>query len=303
MPSFLRWPLAKIISSRRAPIASEIYTHIGGSSPLLSNTEAQALSLDSALAEMLSSDGEAKTFIAMRCWHPMSDETAQAVAAYAPDEIALLPLYPQFSTTTTGSSLEDWYRAACRAGLTTPTRAICCYPHDDGFVSGIVNMVADALFEAHGDNPVRVLFSAHGLPERTINSGDPYQWQIEVTVAAIVDALERRDDLPPFEVTLCYQSQVGPFKWIGPSTESENERAGTEGAALVVVPIAFVSEHMETLVELDIEHSGVPDYIRVPTVSTGGSFIIGLAKMVLEACSRGSAHIVSARPTHLPIQL
>ena len=292
MPAFARWGLAKMISTRRAPVSRGIYAHLGGSSPLLENTEAQARALESALVEMLPPGDEVKTFVAMRYWHPMSDETARAVADYAPDEAVLLPLYPQFSVTTTGSSLDDWRRAARAAGLTAPARAVCCYPHDDGFISGVANLVADALPKADGGAPIRLLFSAHGLPERIIKGGDPYQWQVQVTVEAVMGELERRSDLPPFEPILCYQSKVGPLKWIGPSTEDEIERAGADGCAVVIVPIAFVSEHLETLVELDIEygevaeHSGVSAYVRVPTVSVNEFFVIGLAKLALEALGR-----------------
>ena len=294
MPPFMRWALAKFISIRRAPTSREIYSHLGGGSPLLENTEAQANALEGALAETLSEDDEARVFIAMRYWHPMADETARAVKAYDPDEVALLPLYPQFSTTTTQSSFDDWYDAARDAGLNAPTRAVCCYPNDDGFISGAAELVADSIIEASRSGaPVRALFSAHGLPERIINSGDPYQWQVELTYQSLLDSLDARTDLPDFEPILCYQSQVGPLKWIGPPTEDEIERAGADGCALVVVPIAFVSEHIETLVELDIEygevaeHSNVPAYVRTPTVSVGGSFIIGLANIVSGACRRG----------------
>ncbi len=293
MPSFIRRPLAKYISRRRAPVSTEIYSHMGGGSPLLLNTEAQGRALESALYEMLPPGDEARTFISMRYWHPRSDEAARAVADYDPDQIVLMPLYPQYSITTTGSSFGDWYEAARNEGITAPTRAVCCYPHDEGFISGIADSVIDALRENHGGNPIRVLFSAHGLPERTINGGDPYQWQVEVTYGAIVEELERRSDLPPFEPVLCYQSKVGPFKWIGPPTEAEIERAGKDGCSLVVVPIAFVSEHLETLVELDIEYAeiaerhNVPRFRRTPTVADGARFIVGMANMVVEATGRG----------------
>lgn len=294
MPSFARWALAKMISTRRAPVSRGIYSHMGGSSPLLENTQEQARALESSLIEMLppGDDVDVKAFVAMRYWHPMSYETARAVADYAPDEIILMPLYPQYSVTTTGSSLDDWRRAADKAGLTAPTRATCCYPHDEGFIAGVANLVADALPKARGDSPIRLLFSAHGLPERIIKGGDPYQWQVQVTVEAVLAELERRSDLPPFEPILCYQSKVGPLKWIGPSAEDEIERAGADGCAIVIVPIAFVSEHLETLVELDIEygevaeHSGAAAYVRVPTVSVNEFFIIGLAKLALETLGR-----------------
>lgn len=306
MPSFARWCLAKFISIRRAPTSRELYGFLGGGSPLLKNTEAQAQALESVLAETMSPDDESRTFIVMRHWHPFADETVREVADYDPDQIVLLPLYPQYSTTTQ-SSFEDCDRAARKAGLNVPTRTICCYPHEDGFVNTIATLIANTLSSSKFlDHPIRILLSAHGLPERIIKGGDPYQWQIEVTAAAITDRLEQRTDLPPFEALLCYQSEVGPLKWIGPSTESEIERAAEDGCALVVVPIAFVSEHLETLVELDIEYAelaeehGVPVYIRVPAVSGGEPFIITLSNMVKEACERGRVLSSSMGPRICP---
>ncbi len=289
-PGPLRWLLAQTISRRRAPIARKIYQELGGGSPLLANTRAQAVALQAALNA--SGDREFKAFIAMRYWHPMSDTVARAVMAYGPDQVVLLPLYPQFSTTTTGSSVADWTRAAARAGLTAPTRSLCCYPTQPGFIAEIAGLLRTALAEA-GDGP-RVLFSAHGLPRKFIDGGDPYQWQIEQTTAAVAQAVNGAAvgalgaaDLLDWRV--CYQSRVGPLEWIGPSTDQEIARAGAEGRSLIVVPIAFVSEHSETLVELDIEYrrlaeaKGVPSYTRVATVDAGAAFIEGLAELVRAA--------------------
>ena len=284
LPQPMRWLLAKLISSRRAPIAREIYAELGGGSPLLPNTEAQAQALEAGLAE----EGELRVFIAMRYWHPMSDETARAVAAFAPDRVLLLPLYPQYSTTTSASSIKDWSRAAARVGLTAPTTTVCCYPTEGGFVSEVADRVAKGIAQAAEAGTPRVLFSAHGLPKKVIARGDPYQWQVEQSAAAVVERLQERID-KDFDWVVCYQSRVGPLEWIGPSTEEEIERAGRDGVPLVVVPIAFVSEHSETLVELDIEYGklaqeqGVPAYVRVPTVNDGAAFIAGLAGLVRQA--------------------
>jgi ferrochelatase len=232
----------------------------------------------------------------MRYWHPMSDAVAGAVRAFAPDRVVLLPLYPQYSLTTTGSSLADWTRAAGAAGLVVPATAVCCYPEQPGLVAAIAAGIETALADAAQAAPVRVLFSAHGLPEKTIARGDPYQRQVERTAAALVTALGqsglRRADL---DTVVCYQSRVGPLRWIGPSTEEELARAARDGRAVVVVPIAFVSEHSETLVELDIEYRdlaerlGVPGYRRVPTVGTDPRFIAGLAELVVAALGSGRA--------------
>jgi ferrochelatase len=288
-PRPLRWLLAQWISRRRAPVARKIYQELGGGSPLLPNTQAQA----DALEAILNADAGAagvRVFIAMRYWHPMSDETARAVKAYDPERVVLLPLYPQFSTTTTGSSVTDWARAAAKVGLTAPSQTLCCYPTQAGFIAEVAGLLRAALGQAGAGDRPRVLLSAHGLPKKFIDRGDPYQWQIEQTAAAVVRAVGGAvgEELggPDLDWRVCYQSRVGPLEWIGPSTEAEIARAGAEGRSLIVVPIAFVSEHSETLVELDIEYrrlaeaKGVPRYTRVATVDAGAAFIEGLADLL-----------------------
>lgn len=288
LPNPLRWLIAKIISRQRAPIARQIYAKIGNASPLLANTEAQARALEAALGS------EARVFIAMRYWQPFAGETAQAVKAWQPDEIVLLPLYPQFSSTTTASSLADWYRAAKRAGLSVPSHAICCAPDEPGFIAVLAGNIKNALSDWPKDQAApRLLLSAHGLPKRTVARGDPYQSHVEMTAAALRAALNE----PSLDSTICYQSRVGPLEWLGPATDAEIRRAGAEKRGLIVTPIAFVSEHSETLVELDIEYghlaqqSGVPLYRRVPTVSTAAPYIAGLARLVNEA--RNTRHAIT----------
>ena len=289
LPAIIRLPLARLIARRRAPVAREIYGKIGGRSPIVEETQKQAR----ALEQMLSRDGvTAKTFIAMRYWHPFSDGAAQAVKAFEPDKIVLLPLYPQFSTTTTGSSLKDWKRAAARAGLPEGT-SICCYPEEAGFIRAAAARIRETMASARSDVGARrdigwrLLLSAHGLPKKIIAKGDPYQRQVEQTAAAIVRELS----LPELDAVVCYQSRVGPLEWIGPSTDSEIKRAGAEGKGVIVAPVAFVSEHSETLVELDIEYrhlageSGVPDYRRAATVGADSDFIGGLAGLVRRAAA------------------
>lgn len=278
LPRLLRWPLAKFISGRRAPKAAKIYDEIGGKSPIVENTEAQA----QALAQALAAHGQVKVFTCMRYWHPMSDAVADQVKAYAPDQIILLPLYPQFSTTTTGSSFKDWHRAAEKAGLRVPTTAVCCFPTQRDFVTAHAQLVNTYVTEASRFGKPRVLFSAHGLPEKIIKKGDPYQWQVEQTTKAVVEMLGLTDAVN------CYQSRVGPMKWIGPSTEDELMRAAADQVPVVLVPIAFVSEHSETLVELDIEYAelvhsrGLNHYYRVPTLSVQAHFIAALADLCLK---------------------
>jgi ferrochelatase len=229
----------------------------------------------------------------MRYWHPLSLETARAVKAWAPDEVVLLPLYPQFSTTTTGSSLTAWRTAAARVGLVALTVSLCCYPTDTDYIAATAARVREAYDRARAElDPavtLRVLFSAHGLPEAIVRAGDPYQWQIEQTVAAVLAAWG--GGAPDW--TICYQSRATPQEWIGPSTDAEIERAGHDGVAVLVVPIAFVSEHSETLVELDVEYrmlaerAGVRDYVRVPTQNADPGFIQALAALVRRARDHG----------------
>ncbi|QYU66226.1 ferrochelatase [Leptolyngbya sp. 15MV] len=169
----------------------------------------------------------------------MSDQTAREVQAFAPDEVLLLPLYPQFSTTTTGSSMIAWEKAAARAGLAVPTTTVCCFHSDPQFAQGTADIVRQAWQDARAaldaTIPLRVLFSAHGLPESIVAAGDPYQWQVEQSVAAVVDRL----GIAGLDHVVCYQSRVTPQKWIGPSTEEELERAAHDKVAVLVVPIAF----------------------------------------------------------------
>jgi len=281
LPAFLRWLLARIISKRRAPIAREIYANIGGGSPLLANTKAQAEALQATLSEA-GDLGEVKCFISMRYWNPRALETAEQVKRFDPERIVLLPLYPQFSTSTSESSLKDWTEAARKVGINARTHAVCCYPRDSGFVVANANLIRDTLKDVEDLRKACILFSAHGLPKKIVTAGDPYQWQVEQSVAQVVEQLK---DLQ-IDWSVCYQSRVGPLEWIGPATEDEIKRAGGEGREVVLVPIAFVSEHSETLVELDIEYRelaescGVVRYHRVPTVSVQPDFIAGLAKIV-----------------------
>jgi protoporphyrin/coproporphyrin ferrochelatase len=279
LPQPWRRLVAGLIAWRRAPLARAIYQRLGGASPLRANTEAQARALESELG------AGHRVFVAMRYWPPRSPEVAAAVREWQPDEIVLLPLYPQFSTTTTASSLADWRAAAVAAGLVAPTRAVCCYPAEAGFIAALAAEIRSMLERSAPSGRTRVLFSAHGLPEKIVRAGDPYRWQVEYTAEALRAAL----NIPALDSVVCYQSRVGPLAWIGPATDAEIRRAGAEGVALVVVPIAFVSEHSETLVELDIEYrhlasaAGVPSYVRVPTVGTAPDFIAGLARLVQAA--------------------
>jgi ferrochelatase len=295
-PGPIRWLLAKWISSRRAPIAREIYKELGGKSPILQQTRDQAAALEKLLGETFT----AKVVTAMRYWHPFADEAALEIAAFKPDRVVALPLYPQYSTTTNASSIKDLKRALAAAGVSVPVVEVCCYPTEPGFIEAQADLVGKAIAEASSAGDPRVLFSAHGLPKKIVAKGDPYPWQVERSAEAIV----ARVGNAVTDWKVCYQSRVGPLEWIGPATEDEIRRAGADGVPLVVVPIAFVSEHSETRVELDIEYghlakeAGVPKYVRVPTVSSHPAFIHGLASVVRGALEGRCETICGPGPDH-----
>lgn len=288
VPLLVRIPLSRVIAGARHKAASANYAILGGKSPLLDLTDRQARALEAALPDL-----DARCFVAMRYWHPFSLEAAEAVRAWDPDEIVLLPLYPQYSTTTTGSSLTAWREAASAAGPIKPTSTLCCYHSDPGFARATAAIVRRALDEALAELApgikLRVLFSAHGLPEPIVRAGDPYQFQVERTVATVMRELDR----PGLDHTICYQSRATPQKWLEPSTEAEIARAAADGTAVLVVPIAFVSEHSETLVELDVEYAelarekGVPGYFRAPAANDDPAFIAALADLVRATLGRG----------------
>ncbi|MCW8088110.1 ferrochelatase [Sabulicella glaciei] len=294
VPGFVRPWLGRLIAWRRTAPAQENYAVLGGKSPLLELTVEQARSLDAAL-NAGGGEAEYRSFVAMRYWHPMSEEAARAAKDWAPDEAVLVPLYPQYSTTTTGSSVAAWEEACRKIGLDVPTTTLCCFHSDEGYAAATARLLRASLEEARAKLPggakLRVLFSAHGLPESIVKAGDPYQWQVEQTVAAVLRAL----DEPGLDHVTCYQSRVTPQKWIGPSTEDEIERAAHEKAAVLICPIAFVSEHSETLVELDVEYReeaeklGIPGYFRVPAQNSDAGFIAALAGLVERARGSGRA--------------
>ncbi len=280
----LPWPLrpllAQLISSRRREEASANYAVMGGASPLLRETEAQRVRLEARLATTLP-DYDTRCFIAMRYWKPFTRDAAREVGAFAPDEVVLLPLYPQYSTTTTGSSARAWRKAYKGPGR---THEVCCFFDSPGLASAHARRIHDTFEAAGRPKNLRLLFSAHGLPEQVIQRGDPYQHQVERTCEAIVCELGGEWDW-----SVCYQSRVGPMKWIGPSTPEAVTQAAGEGKAILVVPVAFVSEHIETLVELDRDYAllakekGCPLYLRAPAVGVQPDFIDGLAGTVFAA--------------------
>ena len=284
IPSIFRYPLAKFISKRRAPIAKNIYKEIGNKSPILELTQNQAKSLENKL----SSKGNYKCFVVMRCWHPRAIDVIKKVKEFNPIEITLLPLYPQFSAATSGSSINEWNDLCKKENYKVKTKTICCYPTENNFLKSHVNLIKKTIKNIKNKN-FKLLFSAHGLPEIKIKKGDPYQWQVEESVRAIMFKLEHEN----LDYSISYQSRVGPLKWIGPSTDEEIIKYSKEKKGIVIVPVAFVSEHSETLVELDIEYkklaekNGCSFYKRVPALGIEENFIKGLTELVLQQETRG----------------
>lgn len=288
IPNPFRWILAKIISRNREGDAINIYKKLGGKSPLLDETKAQAKELEISLNK--EKNQHFKTFVSMRYWHPFSLETIKNVISFGPDQIILLPLYPQFSTTTSQSSLKDFTEKIKKFSPYLETKTIPCFFFLEGFLSFIEKEVRSEYEKAKSYGVPRILWTAHGLPKRIVEKGDPYQKQVEETVGILESRLS---DLK-IESIICYQSKVGPLEWIKPYTEDEIVRAGKEGCPLIVVPISFISEHSETLVELDMDYKslalkeGVPFYGRVSTARTNKMFIDGLSSAIKEGLNNHS---------------
>ena len=280
LPAFFRYPLAKLISNRRAPTAKKIYQELGGSSPILKLTEDQSKALE---IKLNNDDGSAeyKCFVVMRCWNPRADDVIKDVKNYDPDEIVLMPLYPQYSAATSGSSIKEWIDICKKYNFKKKTSTICCYPTDHNF---ILAHKTEILKKINDLKNYKLIFSAHGLPEKNIKNGDPYQWQVEQSVNKIIESLK----IDNLDWILSYQSRVGPLKWIGPSTENVIVENSKLGKHIVLVPIAFVSEHSETLVELDIEYkeladkNGCKNYTRVPALGTNKDFIKALSELIIK---------------------
>lgn len=320
LPQPFRYLLAKLISARRTKTAQEIYGNIGGKSPILEITKSQA----DALAQELSYDGNFKTFIAMRYWRPFADDTAEKVAQYEPDQIIFLPLYPQFSASTTQSSFDDFEKALKKAGVKASTapkddeiaiKKVCCYFDDDEFILSHAKLLKNAIAKASFTDlsQFRLLFSAHGLPQKNIDAGDPYVFQVEATTKKVMAKLHELlakesifqlklpnsdENIAKIDHQVCYQSKVGPLQWTTPSLDDEIKRVAKDKKSPVITPIAFVSEHSETLVELDIEYKELADelkidrYTRVPALNIDGHFVKSMTKIVKSVAGQDAGFFV-----------
>jgi len=283
--ALLRKPLARFISKRRSQEVVEYYRQMGQPSPIRDITNRQAAALRDALRE-LDPDRTYHAFVAMRYWHPLTNEAIEQIKRVELDRLILLPLYPHYSKTTTGSSFYEWDRQAKHTAVADlPTDVISSYHDDPLYIKSVADRITSSLADCCGStDPLHILFSAHGVPQKVIKSGDPYQQHIEHTVDLVMDRLSTG-----YPHHLSYQSKVGPQKWLAPSTVDTLARLGAEGVRhLLVVPIAFVSDHSETLYELNIqdrriaEQAGISSYHVMPALNDAPEFIDALAHLVLK---------------------
>jgi ferrochelatase len=293
----LRRPIARLISSRRCKPVAERYAEIGRRSPIGTLTERQRVRLVEAVSPYI--DPVAVT--AMRYWHPTTSEAVDALRkAGSLDEIVLLPLYPHYSYATTLSSLKEWRRVVERmkwgqAGRSSPERTIEHFHDHPLYIRALVQRIGSVLRQFPDSSRIHLVFSAHGLPMSLVEKGDPYPKQIEETVRLVCESgAKQYADWPKIH-QLCYQSRVGPNKWLEPSLRETIERLGHKGVKeMLVVPISFVTEHIETLHEINIEAReeakkfGVETFRMMPAVGDSPLFIAALKDLVLRAVGIGA---------------
>lgn len=281
----LQKPLAWFISSRRAKTSQANYQQIGGGSPLRRITEEQGAALKAKLQEQ---GKDAEVFVGMRYWHPFTEEAVARIKRENLEKLVVLPLYPQYSISTSGSSfrlLEQLWQDDPKLAPIDYTLITSWYARP-GYVQAMAGLIRTELDKLPNPDGAHIFFSAHGVPVSYVEDfGDPYQREIEHCTELIMQALGR-----PNEHTLAYQSRVGPIEWLKPYTEDAIAELAQKGVDdLVVVPISFVSEHIETLQEIDIEYreiaeeAGIKGFHRVPALDTDETFIADLAAMVNEA--------------------
>jgi protoporphyrin/coproporphyrin ferrochelatase len=293
---WLQKPLAWFIATRRTRTSQENYKQIGGGSPLRRITEAQG----EALKEQLGSLGqEVNIYVGMRYWHPYTEEAIAQITQDQVEHLVILPLYPQFSISTSGSSfrlLDKLWQEDPKLQPIDYT-VIPSWYKQPGYLQAMAQLIAQELEQFSNPDDVHIFFSAHGVPKSYVEeAGDPYQVEIEECTALIMQTLNR-----PNAHTLAYQSRVGPVEWLQPYTEDALKELGAEGVKdLVVVPISFVSEHIETLQEIDIEYrevaeeSGIHNFRRVPAPNTHPVFINALAELVIDALKNPSFKLSQA---------
>ena len=288
----LRWPIAKLISSRRSVPVAGRYAEIGLRSPIALLTERQRLRLVEAVSPYL----QPVAVTAMRYWHPFTEEAVAALGkAGTLDEIVLLPLYPHYSYATTLSSLKEWRRVADRAPWTNstakpPERTVNNFHDHPLYIQAVAQRIGSVLRQFPDSSRIHLVFSAHGLPMSLVEKGDPYPKQIEETVRLVTEFGAQQYAGWPRTHLLCYQSRVGPAKWLQPPLTGTIERLAHEGVKeMLVVPISFVTEHIETLHEINIEAReeaeklGIKTFRMMPAVGDSPLFIEALKDVVLRA--------------------
>jgi ferrochelatase len=282
--SFLaRKPLAKLISTTRSKRVRQHYAEIGGGSPIRRLTEQQAIGLERALRPHIS----ARAIVAMRYWHPNTESAIAALESTPYDELVLLPLYPHYSFATTGSSLKEWHRLYKPR---VPVQRIDHFFDHPDYIAAIVERINGVLSSLQDRDDVCLVFSAHGLPMSLVEKGDPYPKHIAATVELV-----RELGAWPNPHVLCFQSKVGPQKWLEPSLTGTLAKLASEGMRrLLVVPIAFLTDHIETLHEINIQarefaHSlGVEEFYMTPGLNDSPLLIRSLADLVLRAVGHRS---------------
>jgi len=288
----LRRPIARLISSRRSVAVAGRYSEIGRRSPIGTLTERQRV----RLVEAVSPHVDPVAVIAMRYWHPFTAEAVDALRKAAPlDEIVLLPLYPHYSYATTLSSLKEWGRVAQQANSgpsarRPPERTINNFHDHPLYIQALVQRIGSVLRQFPNSSRIHLVFSAHGLPMSLVEKGDPYPKQIEETMRLVSEWGAQKYPGWPRTHLLCYQSRVGPAKWLQPPLTGTIERLGREGVKeMLVVPISFVTEHIETLHEINIEAReeaeklGIERFRMMPALGDSPLFIAALKDLVLRA--------------------
>ncbi len=282
--------LARLVARNRAGKVRHHYEEIGCGSPIRKLTERQARALEQQLQPSVNS----RVWVAMRYWHPLTEEVAREVAAARPDELVLLPLYPQYSRVTTGSSLNEWNRRATRLAE-IPTHVVREFYQHPLYLDALVENITEALARFPTGDSVAIVFSAHGVPMSVIEAGDPYCRQTEETVELVMQRLPAQaGGRWPHPHVLCYQSRVGPGRWTEPTLHATLKSLRIGGATRVlVVPISFVTEHIETLHEIDIEarqqaaQLGFRQFEMMPALNDSPRFIHCLADLVLKEVGVG----------------
>jgi ferrochelatase len=279
-----RRPLARWIARRRSNIVRSHYEAIGGKSPIVELTHRQATALATALAP----EFEAQVVVAMRYWHPLTQEAVETLRGTKHEQLVLLPLYPHYSFATTGSSLKEWQRHYRSDGV--PVRMVNDFHEHPLYIAAVAERIHEALAKLSAPMDVHLIFSAHGLPMSLVEKGDPYPKQIETTVRLVREAGKW-----PNAFTLCYQSRVGKQKWLEPSLVETITRLAHSGTKrMLVIPISFVTEHIETLHEINIEareeaeRLGVEEFRMTQALDDSPTFIRALADLVRQAAANGS---------------